>query len=121
MERWGRYANLETRKTPEEHKRWLKHLVKSCPLMLDEIREATQQLVNLIHKFDSLELLAQLWFVNSVGDPNEYKEYSYEGKPTYVEHLAVLELKDPEYTIRTADTPGRGEIEKSQELLHTIF
>jgi hypothetical protein len=121
MERRGRFTSVQTHRTPEEHRRWIRHIVESRPQILNQIKKATQELVDLVHKFNSLDVLAQLWFVNSVGDPNEYKEYSYEGRPPYVEHLAVLELKDPEYTIRTVEMPGRPHIEKSQELLDTIF
>src|SRR6266702_4179501 len=90
MERRGRFASLQTRRTPEEHRR------------------------------NSLDLLAQLWFANSVGDPDEYKEYYFEGRPPYVEHLAVLELKDPGHQVRTLEMPSGADIEKAQELLETI-
>jgi hypothetical protein len=121
MERRGRFITLQTHRTPEEHKRFVKQIAESRPHLMAEIEKATQELIEIVHRFNSLEVLAQLWFINSVGDPNKYKEYSYEGRPPYVEHLAVLELKDPEYTIHTLKMPGGAEIEKSQELLHRIF
>lgn len=120
MERRGRFTSMETHRTPEEHKRFLEHIVKSRPRLLEEVQKSTEDLINLVHQFNSLELLAQMWFKNSVGDPNEYKEYSFEGRPPY-QHLAALELKDPEYKVRTVEMPGAVEIEKAQELLDTIF
>lgn len=121
IERRGRFTTVTTHRTPEEHQRWIKHILDLRPRLLEEIENATRELIELCHQFNSLELLAQLWFLNSVGDPNKYKEYSYEGRLPYVEHLAVLEMKDTEYAICTAKMPGRAEIEKAQELLHTIF
>jgi len=121
MERRGRFASLQTRRTPEEHRRFIRRVVDSRPKLLQDAQKATQDLLDLAHRFNSLELLAQLWFANSVGDPDEYKEYSFEGRPPYVEHLAVLELKDPGHQVRTLEMPSGADIEKAQELLETIF
>jgi hypothetical protein len=120
MERRGRFTTLQTHRTPEEHKRFIKRIIDSRPQLLSEIEQANQELLELVHKFNSLELLAQLWFLNSVNNPNEYKEYSFEGRAHYLEHLAALELRDPEYLLRSVEMPV-GEIEKAQQLLEKIF
>jgi hypothetical protein len=121
MERRGRFTSIETHRTREEQKQLLERVVKSRPKLLEDIQKATEDLMILVHRFNSLELLAQVWFNNSVGDPNDYKEYSFEGRPPYVEHLAVLELKDREYKVHTMEMPGGADIEKAQGLLETIF
>lgn len=121
VERRGRFISLQTHRTPEQQRHLIKRIIESRPQLLAKVEQANNELLNLVHKFNSLELLAQLWFNNSVTNPDEYKEYSFEGRPHYVEHLAALELKDPEYKLRTAEMPGRTEIEGAQELLETIF
>jgi len=121
IERRGRFTTIDTHRTPEEHKRFLERIIKSRPLLLDEVQNATQDLLKLVHKFNSLELLAQVWFNNSVMDPNQYKEYSFEGRLHYVEHLSALELKDAVHELRTTEMPGGAEIKKAQELLDIIF
>jgi hypothetical protein len=121
MERRGRFTSLKTHRTQEEQKQLLERIVNSRPKLLEDIEKASDSLMNLVHQFNSLELLAQIWFKNSVADPNEYKEYSFEGRLHYIEHLATLELKDQEYRVHTREMPGGADIEKAQELLETIF
>jgi len=106
MERRGRFTSIETHRTAEEQKRFIKRIIDSRPKLLTEIKEANRELLELVHKYNSLELLAQLWFQNSVGDPDEYKEYSFEGRGHYIEHLAALELKDSGYKLQTVEMPG---------------
>ena len=121
MERRGRFTTMETRRTPEQQKQLLERIVQLRPTLLDDVREATRELINIIHQFNSLELLAQIWFLNSVGDPNEYKEYTFEGRAHYIEHLTALELKDAQYQLRNVEMPGRDEVERAQHLLEDIF
>src|ERR1700721_557310 len=92
MERRGRFTSVQTHRTPEEQKRLVKRIIDSRPQLLAEIGEANKELVDIAHKFNSLELLAQVWFANCVGDPDSYKEYSFEGRAHFVEHLAPLAL-----------------------------
>jgi hypothetical protein len=120
MERRGRFTSVQTHRTPEEQKRFIKRVIDSRLQLLAEIEQANQELLELVHKFNSLELLAQVWFRNSVNNPNEYKEYSFDGRAHFPEHLAALELTDSEYELRSVEMPA-GEIEKAQQLLENIF
>ncbi len=75
----------------------------------------------LVHRHNSLELLAHICRLNVTGDPNTYKEYSSPLRPPYIEHLALLELKDANYETRSLEMPNSLVVEKAQSLLETIF
>jgi hypothetical protein len=121
MERRGRFIDMQNRRSPEEHKRWIRHLIENRHRFLEDIKRDTEELIALVHKFNSLEVLAQVWFMNSVGNPEEYKEYSFKGRLPFVEHLAIIELRDPAYQIRAVDMPSGNDIERAQTLLDGIF
>lgn len=67
VERRGRFISLQSHRTPDEHRRLIKRIIESRPRLLVEAEQANQELTNLLHEFNSLELVAQLWFINSVG------------------------------------------------------
>ncbi|MGA9885210.1 MAG: hypothetical protein WBQ34_15960 [Candidatus Acidiferrales bacterium] len=121
MERRGRFTTVKTNRTQAQHRELIKRVVESRPKLLEQIEKDTAQLLGIVHKFNSLEILSQLWFANLTVDPNGYKEYLSESKPHVVEHLAALELKDSEYEIHTLEMPDRGDIEGAQSLLDSIF
>jgi len=121
FERRGRFTTLDTHRTREEHARLMQSLVKFREKIPEQVKALTDELMELAHRFGSLELLAQLSFYNFVHDPNEYKEYSFKGRSAFVEHLALLELKDREYEIRSLQMPDGAAVEKAQELLEKIF
>jgi hypothetical protein len=121
LKQQGRFIEIDTHRSAAEHKQIIDRIAGSRPKMAQEIERLTNELLALVHRFTSLELLAQLTFLNFVHDPNEYKEYSFEGRSGYVEHLAVLELKDRQYEIRSIESPDGKAIEAAQDLLKQIY
>ncbi len=60
MERRGRFTTVHMHRTPEEHRRWIRNIVDSRPRVYEKIEKGTKELIDLVHQFNSLELLTQL-------------------------------------------------------------
>lgn len=93
MKRHGRFITIDTHRTPAQQRELMKRLSEGRPRLREEIVKFTQELTGLIHKFSSLDLLANL--VVAVGLKGEQRDCE-----APIEHLALLELKDREYQLR---------------------
>jgi hypothetical protein len=93
MDRHGRFISIDTHRTPAQQRELMKRLSEGRPRLREEIVKLTGELTSLIHKFRSLDLLANLVVV--VGLNGEQRDCE-----AHIEHLALLELKDREYQLR---------------------
>jgi hypothetical protein len=121
MERTGRSIQISTSRTPEEQARLIKSVVDNRPKLLVRANEIRAELKSLIHKYTSLDLLAQLIARDVLYNPDKYKEYDSELAPHLVEHLALLELEDPSYQPRAVESPSGEDIERAHKLLTELF
>ena len=121
MKRYGRFMEMSVHRTPEEHAEHLRRMWESRPRILSGIQEATDELVGIMHKYTSLDLLANIWLRNGVHDPNEYVEWKSPLRPHFVEHLAMLQLKDKEFILRPSVLVDWADVDRAQQLLDTIF
>lgn len=119
--RHGRYVTIDSRRTKDEQRRLTRRLASSGDALLREIGETNQKLEALIHRYNSLELLAHISLLNTAENPNTYKEYESSIRPSYIEHLALLELKDRKYETRSLEMPDGLVVKETQALLDTIF
>jgi len=121
MERHGRYIKIDTHRTKEEHRRLTGAMAKSREALVREIRQADDELLALVHRYNSLELLAHISLLNLFEDMDTYKEYATHIRPPYIEHLALLELSDAKYEVRSLEMPDGPVVERAQSVLDTIF
>ena len=70
IERRGRHTTVETHRTPQQQRRLIENIVARRPGLIDEISKATEEVVGMPHKFNSLESVAHLWVMNSFRIPN---------------------------------------------------
>ena len=75
MRRQGRFIEIDTHRSPEEHEELRRQMWESRPVLLEEIRTASEELVGIIHKYTSLDVVANLWLRNCIHDPDEYVEW----------------------------------------------
>src|SRR5437867_3608976 len=66
-------------------------------------------------------MLANLWLRNCIHDPDEYVEWKSLLRPHFVEHAALLELKDKGPVFRLPPLVDGRDVERAQELLEAIF
>src|SRR5215813_188915 len=91
MARRGKQIELRTHRSPEEHHALMERMVESRPLILSDLETKTNELVAIIHKYSSLDVVANLFLRDSTQDPDTYVESQSELRPHWVEHAAVLE------------------------------
>src|SRR5207302_4386756 len=72
MVRRGRYLELKTHRSPEEHRELNRRMRESRPQMLAEIGRKTDELLEIIHKYTSLDFAANLLLREIFHDPDEY-------------------------------------------------
>jgi hypothetical protein len=121
LERHGRYITIDTHRTEQEQQRLMTAMANSRDALFEEIRQKTEDLLSLLHSFNSLELLAHVSLRNSRYEPDSYEEFSSELRPHYIEHLALLELKDANYEVRSIQMPDGVTVQRAQHLLEEIF
>ena len=121
MIRRGRRVELKTHRSAKEQRELLSRMQESRPEILAEIQRKTAEFLDILHKYSSLDLLANLFLRDSMHDPNEYVESESKLRPHYVEHAAVLELKDPKYELRPTVLVDSRDVENARSLLDEIF
>lgn len=123
FERYGRYSVAHTHRTPEQQSELERSLWEGRPFVLEKLETATRELCEIINRYDSLEVVSNLFLRNCVHNPNKYREFSSELRPHFVEHAAILELKNPkfrEYTEMPKPVDGE-DLDRAQALLEEIF
>ena len=121
MVRRGRHIELKTQRSPDEQRELLQRMRESRPKILDGIRSKTAEFVDILHKYTSFDLVANLFLLDVAHDPDEYKESESKLRPHWVEHAAVLELKDPRYQLRKPVLVDGADLERAHALLEEIF
>lgn len=99
MVRRCRHLELRTHRSPAEQQELKRRMWGARPKILAEIQKRNNT-TDLIHKYTSFDLVANLFLRDGMQNPNEYKESESGLRPHWVEHAAVLELKDKQYELR---------------------
>jgi len=121
MVRRGRNLELKTHRSPEEQRELKKRMVQSRPKILAELQSKTAELLAIVHKYTSLDLVANLFLRDSLHNPDKYIESESKLRPHHVEHIAILELKDPHYQLRSPLLVEGADVERAHILLEEIF
>jgi hypothetical protein len=121
MKRYGRAIEMQAHRTPEEQARLLKSVWEKRPEMLAAIREASDELSNLIHKYTSFDMVANLMLRHVFYDADEYKETDSTIRPHFVEHATMLELKDPAFRLTGELFVTAPDLERAEALLDELF
>jgi len=121
MVRRGRQLEMTTKRSPEEQLELMRRMQESRPQILAEIEGKTTELRQIVHKYTSLDLIANLLVRDVMNDPNEYVESHSKLRPHWVEHATVIELMDPEYELRQPVLVEAEDLARAYELLEEIF
>jgi hypothetical protein len=121
MVRRGRYLEMQTNRSPEEQRALNQRMRESRPQILAEIETKTAEVMEIVRKYSSLDLIADLFLGNSIQNPNTYKESKSKLRPHWVEHATVLELKDPRYELRGPMLVAGVDLMRANSLLEEIF
>jgi hypothetical protein len=121
MIRRGRYVELKSHRSPHEQKELNRRMRESRPRILAYIEAKTNEFLEIVHKYSSLDLIANLFLRDGVQDPDKYVESDSQLRPHWVEHAAVLELRDACYTLRRPLLVEGGDLERAHHLLEDIF
>jgi hypothetical protein len=121
MQRRGRYVEIDTHRTPEQQAQLLAAIAEARPRMRADIEQATQQLEQLLHKYTSFDLVGHLWLTHGLFDIETYKETEATHRPHFVEHAAMLQLKDSGYQLTAELCVDQADVALAEELLKKIF
>jgi hypothetical protein len=100
VKRHGRHMQIETHRTPEEFAEMQRHAVASKPELLKSIKAAGDELMTLINKYSSFDLVAHLWLRNGLFDGDTYVESESQSRPHFIEYAALTELKNLQYRLK---------------------
>src|ERR1035437_2674721 len=121
MKRHGRFTEIQTHRTAEEQARLRKRMWESRPLILNKVQKTTDELLALIRKYTSFDLVNNLWLRQSLFNPNEYQESQSTQRPHFVEHATMLQLREPAHEITPELFVNAEDITRAEELLTQIF
>lgn len=121
MKRHGRLIELQTHRTAEEQTRLRKAMWESRPRILNQIQKATNELLALIRKYSSFDLVGNLWLRQALLDMNTYKESESTNRPHFVEHATMLQLREPAHQVTGELLVNAADIKRAEELLTEIF
>lgn len=121
MTRRGRFIETRTHRSPREQEELKRRMWGSRPKILDEIKSRNTELEGIIRKYTSFDLVANLFLRCCAHDPDDYVESDSNLRPHYVEHAAVLELKDPHFELRAPVLVEPSDVERAYALLDEIF
>jgi hypothetical protein len=121
MTRRGRFIEIMSHRSPQEQEELNRRMWDSRPKILADIEAKTRELLGIVHKYSSLDLVANLLLRDGLQNPNEYVESESQLRPHWVEHAAVLELRDPAYQLRRPVLVERKDLERAHLLLEEIF
>lgn len=92
LERNGRVLRMGSDLGEAEFESHLKKMRESRPRLKGNINNNIAELLEIIDKYDPLELLAIVSMTNCFGDPEEYTEITHQGKESYAEYALSLVL-----------------------------
>jgi hypothetical protein len=121
MIRRGRYLEVKTHRSPEEQLELNRRMHESRPSILANIERQTSELRELIRKYTSLDVVANLLLCEVSHDPDKYVESESKLRPHWVEHATVLQLIEPKFELKRRVVVEVQDIEKVHKLLEEIF
>ena len=121
MVRRGRFIETRTHRSAGEQEQLKRRMWESRPRFLDEIKSRNTELEQIINKYTSFDLVANLFLRCCPHDPDEYVESESKLHPHYVEHAAMLELKNPRYQLREPVLVDASDVERAYTLIDEIF
>jgi hypothetical protein len=119
VERIGRVVSISSNWEPERFKNFIERIRCKRPELKRRIGQNIDKLLSLIAKYEPLELLSTVSAKNCIGNPEEYKESTYEGKECYAEYAQSLILSQNRQTnVKHASEEA---IEQFNQLIHEVF
>lgn len=114
---------IELDMTPDEYREHLQTLAKRREQLEGEIHDDVEELETLLFNRNPLSVIGNLWFRNSITDPDNYKEYVHEGNDAFTEYVTTV------YLTREFDLGEGGgveplrpsELEEIQDYVERIF
>jgi hypothetical protein len=106
MARKGRFILIDTSRTEAEHRALLKGLAEQEDELIASIETQVEELEAILSQYDPFDIIGNIWFANTIVDPETYKEYEHEGSLALVEYLALLYLTKPYHENAERLIPG---------------
>jgi hypothetical protein len=121
MKRYGRFIEMKTHRSPEEQAALRKRLWDSRSQTYAQIEKTTDDLLSLIRKYSSLDLVAHIWLRHGLFNPEEYKETESKNRPHFVEHATMLQLMQDVPTLTDELVVEEADLKRAETLLADIF
>jgi hypothetical protein len=121
IKRQGQFLEINTHRTREQHQQLLATIPKSRTEVRAKMDQATRELEQLLHKYTSFDLVGHLWLKHGLFDMETYKETDSALRPHFVEHAAMLQLKDARYELTSELLVAPSDVVFAEELLEKIF
>jgi hypothetical protein len=106
MARKGRFILTDTSRTEEEHRALLRGLAEQKDELSASIETQVEELETILSQYNPFDIIGNIWFANTITDPETYKEYEHEGSLALVEYLALLYLTKPYHESAECLIPG---------------
>ena len=88
----------------ENHQEMLRALFQSKDEIWASLELQVQELEAILSRYNPLDVMGNILFVNAAFDAETYKEYSHEGRDAYIEYVTLLLLTKPFDTYATHTT-----------------
>ena len=121
LRRIGNSVQFSVNRTAEEFAAYKRQLWESRPKIIQTIRTSVNELVGIIQKYSSFDLVANLWLRNGIFNPETYREWDAPQRPHFIEYAALLELKSEEYRLTPEMAVKGPDVSRAQELIEEIF
>lgn len=98
VERFGRFMRLRNVRGPGEHREAMRRAARLREDLPQVIAQQVSELEVILDRYDPLDIIAHISFLNMSADPETYKEWAHEGQQANVEYVTLLCLKKPHHT-----------------------
>ena len=98
VERFGRFMSMRNVRSPAQHREAIRRAAEFHKHAPELIAKQATELEGILDRYDPLDVMAHISFMNMSGNPETYKEWAHEGQPAFVEYVTLLCLKKPHHT-----------------------
>jgi len=98
IERMGRFMTMQNTRSPAQHQEAMRRAADFHKHAPELIAKQAAELESILDRYDPLDVIANISFLNLYADPDTYKEWAHEGEQAYVEYVTLLCLKKPYHT-----------------------
>ena len=120
FEQYGRHMRISNTKDANDHKQFALELKAWAEKYHEESARVTAELEEILHQFNTFDILANVSLANLFIVPDKFEEPSHKGFSAYVEFIALVALKGSFVEAQARD-PRSEDLKKIQDLVDQIF